>query len=989
MESDINIELKKFYFEKETSICNVFKDALVKRIFESETLKDHCTIESCNGISVRVNMDGTILKFTNGHLELKEEGNGEKEEKVQKISEDVDKDINELSTLIIEETEKIKNRMVYALSLNENMNNLGYCMDEKMLNTVATLDVSDVEKLSNELIPLLKVIVGDDVVYHPFYPNFPSQVIQMKYWDLYFNALKHYWSRGTYYPYTKEEERPTSVIEVKYKNITIGKEEDLHAIMTNLMSAAEAISSQDIDDLTTYFSNYENFMDNVPEVIPNKENLAIVTNLILTYCKEPPMDKISRRFTTVIDVLKLAAVMSGGSATLSEKVRFKSFSNKERRFIMSLLNNCQNRLDDFYVHRNMWERVCERIHPSKFKKIYPDLVEDLNGSYRFKKEIKNIVKQIQSYDALLTINKNEKKWSVKKKNVENALEELKKGKLSDEIKENIKIFEQYFNGNNKKQLSSNNHETSTSDELKCEKVFEQKRQELENKLTLVKKELTEYKNTHQRYATKVEKFLDQGYDHDALELLCQRPGVFSRRLDELLNRVKDHNQLINIFETIANKVSVKVLLSLKGYFQKRNEKLKVRVFLIKGKNSMYFKRKVKNSLDIELCDKICQICDKALMNHFEGKEKLNKVYISKDFHKYIIPMDVRTSNSSLETYSKGSRFDFSYKQLTMKEQEMVIKDKEDDLVKKKSRLEQLKQNITNENEKMDLDKTKLDSEMFEKEIQKLEKEIESDQQNIEKDKTALDMEKGTNVRLFIWWTNNEDQVVDIDLSVMIYDENLRSRVYVSFSEMKSDYYEIYHSGDIVNGGDINGDGEAEFIDLDPDYIIGMGARYIAVSVISYNEIPFKNIKNCKFGWMEREDLESNELFEPKTVRQCLDIKSDCIFTVPVVFDCQTREFIWVDTALTQKKCCINIENSRNPMNGILYYYLDPLKVNLYDLVNLHIQARNGQRVEFMEELSEGDTAFVSSLPYKCVEGVTYIRPTDLDIILSEYMTSAC
>jgi len=51
------------------------------------------------------------------------------------------------------------------------------------------------------------------------------------------------------------------------------------------------------------------------------------------------MDKIISQFTTVTDVLRLAAVMSNESATL-DHVKFKSFSQKERRFIMQLLNNC-------------------------------------------------------------------------------------------------------------------------------------------------------------------------------------------------------------------------------------------------------------------------------------------------------------------------------------------------------------------------------------------------------------------------------------------------------------------------------------------------------------------------------------------------------------------------------------------------------------------------------------------------------------------------
>jgi len=48
-----------------------------------------------------------------------------------------------LMDIIWEETEKIKNKMVYALSLNEELGNLGYSMDKKLFNVVATLPTDD------------------------------------------------------------------------------------------------------------------------------------------------------------------------------------------------------------------------------------------------------------------------------------------------------------------------------------------------------------------------------------------------------------------------------------------------------------------------------------------------------------------------------------------------------------------------------------------------------------------------------------------------------------------------------------------------------------------------------------------------------------------------------------------------------------------------------------------------------------------------------
>eukprot|EP00833_Pecoramyces_ruminatium_P009463 jgi/Orpsp1_1/1183495/evm.model.c7180000085451.1 len=493
-------------------------------------------------------------------------------------------------------------------------------------------------------------MVGDNVVYNPLYPNFPEQVINMKNVFLYLNAIVHYWTSGKYIPYTEIENREKTSIEVQYKNISIGNEKDIHELMYNLMNAAEAISEQDIKDLNTYFEKYDNFINNVPEIIRNKENLAITVNLIIKHCKEIPINKIINKFSTVTDVLRLAAVMSDQNATLN-KIKFKSFSNSERRLLMELLNNCGNRLEDFYRNRNLWERFCEKIHPNKYKKQYPDLVNDLLGVYKFKRNIKSFKKELKYYETLLEL------YKINKNNSDSNTEEIVNKFIETVdliIKIRPKIPESIYNNINNIKLQlkkdfNNKDQIQHIDNSKIEERIEQ----LNTKLIEMSNEVKNYKETHQRYASKVERTLNKKEFNEALNLLSQRPGIFSRRLDELLIKVNDNDIVLKYFEELAPKVSVKVLLSLKGYFQKRFEKLKVRVFLIKGKTSkLYLKKDVKNALDMNICEKICTICDQALINHFSKKPKLNNVYLSEKLKKHLIPLDVRSASSALETYSK-------------------------------------------------------------------------------------------------------------------------------------------------------------------------------------------------------------------------------------------------------------------------------------------------------------------------------------------------
>jgi len=1030
MNSQISLELQKILLkrrnkvliDKDTDICKVFKSNILEKIstLEFDMVMDDYDIEIQDEISVSVRIGDSTLNFINGELDNNEnENNALSNEKITTIK-----------NIMKDETEKIKKQMSYALSLNKMIGKLGYSMDEKLFRVAATLDKKEIDTFSSNLIEWLKEMVGANVNYYPLYPNFPDQTISLIDIHIYLSSLLKYWKNDKYLNHltekineiTKDEknedEKNEDSTRIEYKNITLGKEEDLHQLMYNLMNSAEAISPSDINNLTIYYTNYDKFINYIPETIPNKENLVVITNIILTNCKEFPMEKLYNKYATVTDVLRLASVMSGGSPLISKKDKFKSFSNRERRLLMALLNTCNNRVEDFARYKDKWSRVFERIHPKSFKKQYPDLVDEMLGTYRYKKDKKVYDREIRNFNTINRIyNLHKNSEYIKTRDIYlfvDSINKLSKLDIPEEIKSNVMGVKENFISTIPPRYSyrsrfrgkRNSHKKEHDfyikyrynkndfDKLKMN-IINERNQELTAKSMELDIKIKEYKKNHQNFESKLNDFIHDKKYEEALELVVQRPGHFARHLDEYIEKFEDSEKVLDFFETIASKVSVKVLLSMKGYFQKRHEKLKARVFLIKGKTTkLYLKNKVKDELDLKLCEKICYICDHGLMAHFEEKPKLNNIYINEDLKKHLIPIDIRNANSALETYSKGTRFNLSYKEISKAEREEIISDLEDKLAKSIEELD-----INNEHIKQL--ETKANSTTIDiSEKTMINKEIENDKllnkslndriskylNEIEDNRQILNKKKGNMVRLFIWWTNTKNTIIDIDLSVAIYNENLEKLGHVSYTSLKNNTFKIFHSGDIVNGGDVDGVGAAEFIDFDPDYVCSKGARYILVSVISFRGVMFKDMEHCKFGWMERQSLTSDELFNPHTIKQKLDLNCENTSTIPVVFDCKTREIIWVDMTMIGNKSCTNIENSSKELSTILYYYLYPLKENMYNLINLHVKARNGKLVESEKELSEGDIAFVPCLPYKCIEGVQYIRPTDLDIILSEYIS---
>lgn len=233
------------------------------------------------------------------------------------------------------------------------------------------------------------------------------------------------------------------------------------------------------------------------------------------------------------------------------------------------------------------------------------------------------------------------------------------------------------------------------------------------------------------------------------------------------------------------------------------------------------------------------------------------------------------------------------------------------------------------------------------------------------------------MRAFIWWTNTDDERVDIDLSATVFDENWNYINHVSYTRLRDDEMYIYHSGDIINGGDVNGIGVSEFLDVDIESVVDANGRYVVYQVYNYSEQTFGNLPHAMFGWMEREDVDSGEIYEPRTVAQKMDLTSQSKVCIPVIFDCVERKFIWCDMNVSLDGCHHhrggnNVESNLMGVAATCYSIVNMKKPNLYGLIDLHIRAR-GLRVENKEE---------ADIVFDIDDGIT---PFDIEVFMGEYI----
>lgn len=273
--------------------------------------------------------------------------------------------------------------------------------------------------------------------------------------------------------------------------------------------------------------------------------------------------------------------------------------------------------------------------------------------------------------------------------------------------------------------------------------------------------------------------------------------------------------------------------------------------------------------------------------------------------------------------------------------------------------------------------------------------------------SRINIAESTNIiRSFIWWTNIENFRVDIDLSCSIYDDAWGYLSHISYTNLKSEKFNSYHSGDIVNGGSPTGKGAAEFIDIDINKVLTEGGRYVVFQVYSFSGYIFDKLKNCRFGWMERENADLGEIFEPSTVEMSMKLNSKSSSCVPVIFDCLERRYIWCDLPIesrdsnTRKSKSNNLENNLSKTTAICYSVVNTNKPDLFSLCRLNAFSRGvpvAKReeadvifsldttvpMERVTEFDEKNNVFIEVEKPK--QNVTIVTPFDIDYIMSNLL----
>ena len=289
--------------------------------------------------------------------------------------------------LVVPPNDGMDNRIAVA-TVQSHLMEWGYMLDQDAFFELSKSDLSFITKFNDEVISYLKEVMGGKRNYQPLYKNFPQEVMSMSDFELYINAILHYWSNGEWEPSTVTYEKPIKFEKIKYNLIKFGTQERFSQIFTDLVSINTSLSPQDLNIVKWFVESGEKLV--FPDVIPFKENLCTLAGMGIE----------GLPVKTPTDVLRIAVHLSGGDISLPkvpekkvranrwttlhvenperEKFKFKKFTRKERKYLLGLLENTNCDPKEMALKDQRWVRLGEILHPMEYKKLYPKAANAFN-----------------------------------------------------------------------------------------------------------------------------------------------------------------------------------------------------------------------------------------------------------------------------------------------------------------------------------------------------------------------------------------------------------------------------------------------------------------------------------------------------------------------------------------------------------------------------------------------------------------------------------
>jgi len=271
------------------------------------------------------------------------------------------------------DSEKVSRQLDIALI------SVGFKADSDLLEYISGLTKVDAVHLSKEIVNAIKTLVGDHVKHNTYFKRFPDEVPDtIEFWtklieetygedgaELWNGNLLQLNGYGKYQHTYEEMVRAHQPLVEKskrsLKQVKLGApfQTEVNKLFISLAESTVPLNESD----KTLLAKLASVSVKKPVNVPVRENKAIINSVYLDEGEPLVVD-------TVADVLRLAAFISDGDVTLTNKTRYKAFTHKQKRGMVKALSCIEdNKLADVLRYKEEFKRLNERLHGGKYPQI--------------------------------------------------------------------------------------------------------------------------------------------------------------------------------------------------------------------------------------------------------------------------------------------------------------------------------------------------------------------------------------------------------------------------------------------------------------------------------------------------------------------------------------------------------------------------------------------------------------------------------------------
>ncbi len=153
---------------------------------------------------------------------------------------------------------------------------------------------------------------------------------------------------------------------------------------------------------------------------------------------------------------------------------------------------------------------------------------------------------------------------------------------------------------------------------------------------------------------------------------------------------------------------------------------------------------------------------------------------------------------------------------------------------------------------------------------------------------------GKTLRIFSHWVNTHSSEGYLDVGVALLDANFDNLATSTWNTWRDNREWSTYSGDKLV---YTGDSAVEFFDIDLGAVrrVYPSAKWAVMTVQSWSGIPLSKV-DMVAGTMLRSDPDKGDNFDARTVTSAFSPTTDAYQALPLVFDLETGEMVWLDAS---------------------------------------------------------------------------------------------